>query len=163
MQVEARSKVAAAQEELIRALVSDGAVPPEFDCSRVRAAADALLQKRSKSVARVWPRLADSLGGKFHEQFSRYAEARPVLRDGSPLADGREFARTVSKTAALSDDAIVEVLTFDLRYRVMGNRVVARRGVSFCAGLLKQSHRLIAAVRLPTARERWIKLPLKIL
>ena len=163
MQVEVRSKVAAAQRELIRALVSNGELPPEFDCSRVRAAADALLQKRAKSVARVWPGLAHSLGASFHEQFSHYAEARPVLRDGGPLADGREFARLLSQDAALSDDAIVEVLTFDLRYRVAGSKVVARRGLSFCAGLLKQSHRLIVAVRLPITGERWIRFPLKIL
>jgi hypothetical protein len=163
MHTDARTRLASSQLELVQALVGNGAKPAEFDASRIQATADALLLKRTHSVARSWPSLARSLGPAFDERFSNYARSRPPLHDGGPLADGRAFARAVAQDVALADDAALEALLFDLRYRISEERVVARRGFFFGLAQLNQSQRLVIGIRLPLFGERLINLPLQIL
>ena len=160
MHADARTRIAADQLELVRALVGNEIAPDGFDGPRIQAAADALLKKRAHSVARAWPELAGSLGANFEERFARYARSRPMLQDGvAPLLDGRRFAHSLAREGHLVDDASVEVLTFDVRNRVNGDRVVARRSIWIGAAFLRQSLRLIIAIRLPLVGERWINLP----
>jgi hypothetical protein len=155
--------LAAAQLELVRALVGHETAPAEFDSQRIQAAAKTLMLKRARSVAHAWPQLARSLGSEFDHRFALYAQARPFTQEGEPFADGRAFARSLRRTLVLADEAVLEALAFDLRYRVRGEKVTARRGFSFSIGVLKQSFRFVVAVRLPLIGERWFKLPLKIL
>jgi hypothetical protein len=142
--------------------VGDGIAPRGFDASRVQAAAGALLRKRAHSVARAWPGLARSLGPWFDERFTEYAQARPILQSG-PIVDGRTFARALARDGHLADDAASEVLSFDIRHRVSGDRVIPRRGIRIGAAFLRQSLRLIIAIRLPLFGEHWISVPLKFL
>src|SRR6185503_7314713 len=88
MHTDARTRLAAGQLELVRALVGDGIAPEGFDGPRIQAAAGALLQKRAHSVARAWPDLARSLGSAFDERFARYARSRPIFQGGGPMLDG---------------------------------------------------------------------------
>ena len=119
--------------------------------------------KRARAVANAWPRLARSLGPAFDDRFAAYARSNPLRQEGGPLADGRAFARELHRAGALSDEAVLEKLAFDLRHRVRCERAVARRGFSFGAGVLKQSLRFVIAIRLPVLGERWFNIPLKIL
>jgi hypothetical protein len=163
MHTDARTRIAAGQLELVRALVGNEFAPEGFDSLRIQAAADALLLKRAHSVARAWPELARSLGATFDERFARYARSRPMLQDGGPMLDGRRFAHSLARGGHLADDASVEVLAFDVRNSVKGDKVVARRSIWIGAVFLRQSLRLIIAIRLPLFGERWINLPLKFL
>ena len=160
---DARKRLAAAQLELVRALVSNEIMPAEFDSARIQATADALLLKRSHSVAHAWPGLARSLGSSFDERFAVYARSRPIVQEGGPLADGRAFARDLARAGDVPDATALETLAFDLRHRVSSDRVIARRGFSIGAALLKQPLRFTIAIRLPLLGERWISVPLKIL
>ena len=162
MQSDARTKLAAEQLELVRALVGRASAPAEFDSSRMQATAEALLLKRSNSVARAWPELARSLGDTFEDRFARYASSRP-LPEGGALADGRVFARTLGRPIRLADMAELEVLDFDLHHRVCADGAIARRGFSLVSALLRESHRLIIAIRLPLLGERRFRVTLKIL
>jgi hypothetical protein len=163
MHTDARKRLAAAQLELVRALVGREVAPADFDGSRVQAAANTLMLKRARAVAQAWPRLARSLGPAFDDRFALYAQSQPLTEEGGPLADGGAFARSLRRAGELADDAMLEALAFDLRYRVRGGRVTARRGFSFGATLLKRSPRFVVAVRLPLFGERWLNIPLKIL
>ena len=163
MHVDARKKLAAAQLELARALATGERAPAEFDSPRLQATANALLLKRARSVAHAWPQLARSLGAAFDERFALYGKSHTIAQEGGALADGRAFARLLRREGALADEALLETLRFDLRYRVRSEKVIARRGVWFCAGVLKQSLRLVVAFRLPLLGERWLNIPLKIL
>lgn len=163
MHNDARKRLAAAQLELLCALVGREIAPAEFDSSRIQATANALMLKRARSVARAWPQLARSLGSAFDHRFALYAQSRPITQESEPLADGRAFARSIHRAFALADEAVLETLAFDLRYRIRGEKVTARRGFSFGAGRLKQSLRFVVAVRLPLLGERWFNIPLKIL
>ena len=163
MHIDARKKLAAAQLELVRALVGRESATAEFDSSRIQATANTLMLKRARSVAHAWPELARSLGAAFDERFALYGESHPTAQEGSPLADGRAFPRSLRREGALADGALLETLRFDLRYRVRGEKVIARRGFSFVAGALKQPLRFVVALRLPLLGERWLNIPLKIL
>jgi hypothetical protein len=168
MHIDGRKKLAAAQLELVRALTGRAHAPAAFDCVRIQATARTLMLKRARAVSHVWPQLARSLGATFDEQFALYAQSHPIARevgaheDGA-LADGRSFARALSRAGALADEALLETLRFDLRYRIRSETVTARRGFSIGAVVLKQSLRFVVAVRLPLLGERWLNIPLKIL
>ena len=163
MHADARTRIAADQLEVVRALVGNEIAPDGFDRARIQAAADALLLKRAHSVARAWPELARSLGPTFDERFARYARSQPMLQGVGPMLDGRRFAHLLAREGHLADDASVEVLAFDARNRVNGDGVAARRRIWIGAAFLRQSVRLIIAIRLPLFGERWINLPLKFL
>ena len=163
MHTDARKKLAAAQLELVRALVARESAPAEFDDARIQAAAHSLRLKRARAVAHQWPRLARSLGPAFDDRFALYAESQSTVQESGPLADGRAFARVIERAGALADEAALEMMAFDLRYRISRERAVARQGFSFGARRLKQSHRFVIAIRLPVLGERWLNIPLKIL
>ena len=162
MQTDARKRSAAAQLELVRALVSNETAPDGFDSSRIQATAEALLRKRSHAVARAWPELARSLGSSFDERFAMYARSRPITDDGGPLADGRAFARVLGRENLLSEEVVVEALAFDLRYQAHSDRLIARRGIWLGAARLDKMSRFVIAIRVPVLGERWISIPLKI-
>ncbi|GIH63189.1 hypothetical protein [Microbispora siamensis] len=88
---EARAALAAAQAELLAALVAGGRVPDGFDPGRVAVQARGLLAKRRGSVARAAPDLAEALGAEFAGLFAGYA-AEHVKPEGGSRADARDFA-----------------------------------------------------------------------
>lgn len=72
-----RERLAAAQAELLRALLADGAVPEGFDAERVRIEKRALLNKRRGIVEMLRPDVAAELGDRFRPLFDAYAKAHP--------------------------------------------------------------------------------------
>lgn len=72
-----RDRLAAAQAELLRALLADGAVPEGFDAERVRIEKRALLGKRRGIVAMLQPEVAAELGDRFRPLFDAYAAGHP--------------------------------------------------------------------------------------
>ncbi|QFZ17624.1 hypothetical protein [Saccharothrix syringae] len=72
-----RERLAAAQEDLLNALLADGPVPDGFDPERVRVERRALLNKRRAIVASLRPEVAAELGERFRPLFDEYASSRP--------------------------------------------------------------------------------------
>ncbi|XVS66310.1 hypothetical protein ACQPYE_09710 [Actinosynnema sp. CA-299493] len=72
-----RDRLAAAQAELLRALLADGDVPEGFDAERVRIEKRALLAKRRGIVAMLRPEVAAELGDRFRPLFDAYAGGHP--------------------------------------------------------------------------------------
>ncbi|MCG5216814.1 hypothetical protein [Streptosporangium sp. KLBMP 9127] len=88
---DARARLAAAQRELLAALVAGGPGPVGFDERRLAIQAASLIAKRRGLVALSAPDLVGSLGGEFPALFASYAEGRPKPPGGS-RADARAFA-----------------------------------------------------------------------
>jgi hypothetical protein len=93
----ADGELAARQLSLVAALVAGGAPPAGVDPERVRIQAQALVRKRSRSVARHRPELAASLGADFWPTFQRYAAADPTP-PASTSSDVKRFARYLRKS-----------------------------------------------------------------
>jgi hypothetical protein len=154
-----RHRLAQAQAELVRALVVQGPVPAGFDENRVRAAARSLVHKRRQTVARVWPKLVEILGGAFTEAFMQYAAAHPLPACAAPLADGRAFLRWLDGQKPLCDAACIEALAFDLRYVVTPTTLRPRRGFALKSVKVHDAPGRLIGVRVPWLGARWWRIP----
>ncbi|SIO13174.1 hypothetical protein SAMN05444166_2620 [Singulisphaera sp. GP187] len=160
MSLDPRERLAVQQAELVRALTGQVGPPEAFIPGQVRTAALALARKRARSVARAWPSLVETLGPGFEPCFASYATEAPLPRRGGPLADGRNFVRSLDRQGKLSDLARLEALSVDLHYASRSVGLVARRGPSLAIALLRHPRRLILAARWPGLRARRIAVPL---
>jgi hypothetical protein len=86
----ARSRLAAAQAEVMRALCRGGPVPPDFDARGVAAEGRALARKRRHLVMKWRPALARALGPHLDATFTEYASAHAYR--GHIEADAWAFA-----------------------------------------------------------------------
>lgn len=155
---EERARLAAAQAELVAALVAQGPPPPGFDAERLRVAAGALAQKRQRELAQAWPRLVQGLGASWPSSFATFAAAVPLPREGGPLADGRAFAAWLEKKESLPEGGRLEALATDLRYRRCADGLLPRRGPAVRVAWLGRSKKLVLALRWPGLGERWLRL-----
>jgi hypothetical protein len=155
---EARRRLGEQQAALMHALVEQGPVPAGFTPDRLHLAARSLVSKRREAVARVWPALAQALGGRFRERFNAFAIATSPPTEGGPLADGLAFARTLRRQE-FSDEARLEVLRVDLRYRWCGSGLVRRRGFTLRSAWLPGERRWVVGVRLPWLGVRLLRVP----
>jgi hypothetical protein len=156
MSDDARQQLALIQAQLVRALVEGTDAPATFDHERLEAAAEALLLKRARTVARVWPQLARAMNAAYAVRFAHYARGNPLPHDGSPLADGRVFIDWLARAGLLTDEGRLEAFVFDARYRIRNGAVIRRRGPLLRVLRLKAMRRLIIVVRLPLLGERWL-------
>jgi hypothetical protein len=92
----AGDRLAAAEEQLLAALVAGDPVPPGFDAVRIRVQADALVAKRREVVARLRPDLVRAVGRAFRPCFDAYARAHPRPVAGA-RADAEAFARALRR------------------------------------------------------------------
>ncbi|MBF6465744.1 hypothetical protein IU427_11235 [Nocardia beijingensis] len=77
------------QAALVRALVAGAATPAGFDLDAVAAAAQALLHKRVREVARRFPLLVHACDGDFTARFMAWAREHPKT---TTAADAAAFA-----------------------------------------------------------------------
>jgi hypothetical protein len=157
---DARARLAARQEQLMRALMEQGPGPEACDTARLRATAEALASKRAQAVARAWPGLAADLGEGFRERFDLLMAQVPLPHAGGPLADGRTFARLLARRGELPDAGRLEAVAVDLRYLPWKGGLVPRRGIALAWTQLREPRRVVVGLRLPWLGERWFTLRL---
>jgi hypothetical protein len=160
MSAEARTRLAAMQAELVSALAGHAAPPAGFDADRVQATAAALVSKRRHAVARSWPRLAEEIGQGFAVRFDAFAATSPMPKMGGPLADGRAFLRWLAATGNAPEACRLQALAVDLRYVATTAGLVPRRGPMLKIIRLRQSRRLLFAIRVPWLREFCLTIPI---
>lgn len=158
--LEARTRLAKAQAELVNALLGKDSVPAGFDASRLRAAEMALAAKRACEAAQTWPDLCRDLGERFTELFAAYAAVTPYPACGGPLADGRAFIRYLQARMDLPPAARLEAMRVDLFFVRRRDGLVPRHGPVLRVALLSHPRRLILAWRLPWLGAHWLCIPL---
>jgi hypothetical protein len=156
----AAERLAADQSALIAALAAHGEPPQGFDAARLEAAADSLAKKRARAAARAWPGLAESLGSSYRALFLEYAAVNTLPIDGGPLADARAFIRYQESRGNLPDELRKQALSVDLRFKLTARGLVARRLPSFRIAWLRNSRRLVVAIRIPAFGGRSFELAL---
>ncbi len=135
---EIREKLAGEQAALVSALVGQGTAPEGFDIEDVRIAAQSLLSKRVRTVARAWPKLHESLGEeRFRQAFLEFAREHPLPPSASPFDDGLAFVRWYAKDRELTDNARLELLAAEM----LTHRIRIAR--------LQESRRCVIAMRIP--------------
>ncbi|HEY7199476.1 MAG TPA: hypothetical protein VIC57_04650 [Candidatus Dormibacteraeota bacterium] len=152
-----RAELARQQAELISALAGRRSPPDRFDARRVRIAAEALRDKRVRSIARVWPRLARA--PEFPAALERHLREHPAPPPSGALGDGRALARAMAAEGWLPWEARLELAEIELRWRwTAAGRRLPRRAAVALAGR-RWPPRAVVAVRLPLLGERWLPLP----
>ena len=91
----ARAELAEQEEQLIQALVANGAVPPAVSASHVASASHSLLLKRARGIARAHPEVLAHCAESFMELMSEYAVLHPGSHPGGICADAAGFKRFV--------------------------------------------------------------------
>lgn len=87
----ARARLAAAQAELVAALLGGAAAPAGFDQRRLRVEARALRGKRRRVTELLRPDLAEALGPRYAPLFDEWAPAHPRRVGVSARADANAF------------------------------------------------------------------------
>lgn len=151
--------LSAQQKALIASLTGHGPMPAAFEPSRLHAAAIALSNKRTRALARAWPRLAAALGADFNERFAAYAATAALPSRGGPLADGRAFAQTLDLAHA-PESVRVDILAIDLRYKMTPLGLVLRRWPAMKMLWLFDSHKLIVAIAVRGLGDHWFRVSL---
>ncbi|HWC38711.1 MAG TPA: hypothetical protein VG476_09295 [Acidimicrobiales bacterium] len=138
------------QAKALRALTVDGACPEQFDPRGHAATRETLVRKRVASLTRHWPALPRAMGGSYDALVREYVLTRPRLTSDS-RADGRAFAAWLSDRGRLPDAAFVELMRFDVSFRVTAAGARRRR----LPALRVRRHprlRAVASVPRPGAR-----------
>ncbi|WP_018684641.1 hypothetical protein [Actinokineospora enzanensis] len=99
-----RAELAAAQAELLRAVLAGGPVPAGFDVDAVRVEASSLLAKRRRIVAQLGPEVAAELGDRFGPLFDEYADGNPRAAGSRFRADAESFARWLRERGELAPE-----------------------------------------------------------
>jgi hypothetical protein len=154
-----REHLIESQRALVSALTLGKELPFGFDARRVRVAADSLLAKRTRSIARVWPSFKRELGNSFDNEFARFATDTPLPKFGGPLADGRNFADWLMVQREVSDEIRARMLSIDLRFFRRGRDLIPRKGPKIAITFLSKPRRLLIAVRFWRKKETFFTLP----
>lgn len=99
---DARERLAAAQAELLRALLADGPVPQGFDEKRISVERRSLLAKRRSVAAMLGPDVANELGERFRPLFDSYAVLHPRLAGSRAREDAANFAQWARERGELT-------------------------------------------------------------
>lgn len=143
------------QAKALRALTVDDACPNLFDRRGHAATRETLVRKRVASLTRHWPALSRALGDSYDALAREYVLTRPRLTSDS-RADGRAFAAWLSDRGRLPDGAVVELVRFDVSFRVTAAGVRRRR---LPALRVRRRPRLMAAASVPRPG---VRLPLTV-
>ena len=146
------------QAALVSALMRGGVAPTGFEASRLQVAAESLSRKRCRAAARAWPALARALGEEFRGRFAAYADTTPLPPHGGSLADGRGFADWLNDRGQLPEDALLQILAVDLRFKRNRTGLFPRKLLTIRAAWLTDPRRLVVAIRWPCLGERWLSL-----
>jgi len=135
--------------KLVQCLAGQVPSPAGFAHDRLQATAWALVRKRARAVARVWPGLTKALGPAFTERFTAFAASTPLPQHGGALADGRAFAAALGRQGLLPDAGRMEAHLVDLHYKRLPHGLMPRRGPAMRMVRLRNSRRICIGVRLP--------------
>ena len=146
---EQRARLLDQQSKLLRALVCRQQIPPQFDASRVQAAARALTRKRCHDAAKAWPALVRWLGEDFSRRFDAYAQTSLLPPEGGPLADGWSFGNSLARSEPLPIEVRQARFVVSLRYAWRPSGLRPRRAPAIKILLLRRSLRLLLGLYWP--------------
>jgi len=154
---DALARIAREQEELVRSLTGKGEDPAGIDAHRLHATRQTLARKRAGAVAKLYPRLSQSLADDFPRLFETFAAETLLPQEGGALADGRAFARSLQKAKKCPEAARPELLQVDLYWRRSRQGLARRRGFFLRLARFHDPRRFVVALRLPWLGVFWIE------
>ena len=147
MSSDRRARLQAREAELIAALYG-GPAAHGLDGQMVTVAGEALVRKRARAVAKIFPALARGTEPEFFERFAAFARSTPPP-DGGALADGLAFGQVMDRARCLTGEARLERKLATAQMKLRRHRLVPRRGPYLAATVAGPPGRLVLIIRLP--------------
>lgn len=148
----ARRRLASMEAEFIRSLAAGGPYCSGSDLRGMKATSQLLRAKRVRTVARAWPELVGILGNGFTERATDLLAGTPVSPGDHAVEDGLLVARHLEAAGPIPDSLRLRMLGVRLRYRRKRGLLVASPRPALGFIFLRQSGRLICALRVPGLR-----------
>jgi hypothetical protein len=145
----ARHRLASMEAEFIRSLSADGPYSSGSDLRGMRAISELLRAKRVRTMARAWPELASVLGNGLAERATDVLAGTPLPSGDQALQDGLIVARHLEAAGPIPDNLRLRMLGVGLQYRRKRGLLVQRPRPALGFAYLRQSGRLICALRVP--------------
>jgi hypothetical protein len=147
-----RHRLASMEAEFIRSLLACGPYSSGSDLRGMRATSQLLRAKRVRSMARAWPELAGVLGNGLAEQATDVLAGTPLPPGDHAVQDGLIVSRHLKAAGPIPDSLRLRMLDVRLRYHWNRGLLVQRRGPAVGFTYLRQSGRLMCALRQPGLR-----------
>lgn len=148
----ARHRLATQEAEFIRTLSAGGPDSSDSDLRGMRATSQLLRAKRVRTMARAWPELTSVLGNGLAERANDVLAGTPLSPGDHALQDGLMVARHLEAAGSIPDSLRLRMLGIRLHYCEKKRVLVQRRGPASGFTYLRESGRLIFALRLPRLR-----------
>jgi hypothetical protein len=123
-----RKALADAQRALLAAVVEGGPAPEGFDLAALAELTSSLANKRSRTAAQVWPRLAHCLGARFATMFQEHVAPQPLRHLHGPLVDGWRLADASERMGLLDVAAADELAVVRATFHLDDEGATRRRG-----------------------------------
>lgn len=147
-----RHRLASLEAEFLRSLSTGGPYPSGSDLRGMRATSQLLWAKRVRTMARAWPELAQLLGKGLNERATELLASTPLPPGDHAVQDGLIVACHLEAAGTIPDSLRLRMLGVRLRYRRKRGRLVQRPRPALGFTYLRQSGRLICALRVPGLR-----------
>ena len=144
---DARRQLADQQAQLVRALKTGQIDSELFASPGLSLAAQSLLNKRFRSIEKMWPEIAAVMKEQWRGCLRQYADQFPFADDGPD--DGRRFMRWLVRQPQISDEA-----------RVVALAALVRRGWPIRVVMLRASRSMMLAWRDMRGKVRSLRLGL---
>jgi hypothetical protein len=148
----ARLGLAAMEAEFIRSLMAGGPYMGGSDLRGMQATSQLLRAKRVRTMARAWPELVGVLGDGLAEQATDVLAGTPLPPGDHAVLDGLIVARHLEAAGPIPDSLRLRMLAVRLRYRGKRGLMVQWPRPALGFTYLRQSRRLVCALRVPGLR-----------
>ena len=148
----ARSRLASMEAEFLRSLSSGGPFAAGSDRRGMQATSKLLWAKRVRSMAKAWPELASLLGTGLTERAAEVLAGTSLAAGDHALQDGLLLALDLKATGPIPDNLRLKLLAVRVHHRWHRGHLARRSGPALGCTYLRQSRRLVCALRLPGLR-----------
>ena len=154
----ARSRLASMEAEFLRSLSSGGPFAAGSDRRGMQATAQLLWAKRVRTMARAWPELAAVLGTGLVERAAEVLAGTPLSSGDHAVQDGFIVASQLEAAGPIPDGLRLKLLAVRLHHRWHRGDLARRSSPALGCTYLRQSRRVVCALRLPGRRVLHISL-----
>jgi hypothetical protein len=145
----ARQRLGSMQADFLRSLSAGGPYSAGSDLRGMRATSQQLQAKRVRTMARAWPELATHLGNSLAERATDVLAGTPLSAGDHALQDGLIVAGHLEAAGPIPDSLRLRMLGVRLRYHRKRGLLVRRPRPALGFAYLRQSGRLVSALRIP--------------
>ena len=147
-----RHRLASMEAQFLRSLSAGGPYAVGSDARGMRATSQLLWAKRLRTMTRAWPELATMLGQGLNARATKMLAGIPLPPGDHAIQDGLILARHLEAAGPIPDSLRLRMFSVKLGYGWQRGRLVRRARPRLGCTYLRESGRLLCALRMPGRR-----------